>query len=254
MVMAGRTDPWFLSARHSVLQRAVLTSVALSVLGAVAGVIGAWAAVLLALLARSTGSGPSFGTAFVLGVCVAGMILWYWQGAAISTIAWRALLLVFVADLPALAGFPLIGDVERLRAIEAGIQWVSRWPGEGDHLSQQYALWLMLCWLGLSAANLGRCRTWFVSALVSALCVPLAFPILHSAKRISEVIGDGSGLVDVLALLMFLGQTMALLFIPWGLPWWFRPRRDSVEGECDGLVAPSVALDPHASAGGTGPT
>jgi len=252
--MTQLREPWFLNARQSVLQRAVMTSAAMGMLGALAGAIGAVAAVLCALLARSTGAGPSFGTAFVLGVCVAGMILWYWQGAAIITIAWRALLLVFVADLPALAGFPLFGDVERLRAIEAGIQWASRWLGEGDHLSQQYALWLMLCWLGLSAANLGWCRTWFVSALGSGLSVPLAFPILHYAKRISEVIGSGSGLVDVLWLLMFLGQTMALLLIPWGLPWWFPPRRDSVEDEREGLVALAVALDPHASADGTGPT
>ena len=241
MVVAGRTAPWFLSARHSVLQRAVLTSVAMGMLGALAGAIGAGAFISISLIAPTNLSQMQmvllFGSTFVPGLSVAAMIHWNWQGAAATEIALRTLLLIFAAELPVMAVLALFNAEEFQQAMDAGNALISGVLGDWDELPVEIFLLFVLCWLGLSAANLGRCRTWFASTIGSALSLPLAFPILHGVTRIGEGIGNSSELAGILCFLMFLGQMMALLFIPWGLPWWFPPQR--------AVPDPSGALSPQ---------
>lgn len=120
---------------------------------------------------------------------------------------------------------------------------------------------LCVVWLSWCLIHFEATRRWLIMSAWSLWSVPLillfAASLEFRVRIVAGLIAPSAGVelaLLIIGLACLPAEFFSLLIVPWGLPLWFPPQRDSVEDEREGLVALAVALDPHASAGGTGPT
>lgn len=222
MFSPTRRDPWFLKGRTSVLQRAVLTSVVLGGLGLLAGL--AEAIILLNLPPVPFPANVFFlglTDSFSLALIVAVSYL-RWSERLAELIATRVFHLMFwTAVLSSVTAVLLMRTAEVVSY--ADLPWIL---SPFAHVLQFTVIWLAWC-----VAMIRPSWNWLFLSILSA-CSLLALPL--TVYGIEVVMNHGNPqlppqfqpLFLVACEATFASQFLALLLVPWGIPFWFPPPRE----------------------------
>lgn len=237
-------EPFFLRGRTLVIQRAVIVSVVLGSIAFVAGVV--WAALAMALCNRLFAptsdqhhfqlfAAAAIGCVMAVGVPyslwlrhslvdAAGRVVWI--GAVALVPVWGRLMVVNAMPWHYFGGFqldpPVLEDVLFLRT--------------PPFLGIELPMLFFILWAGWSTAFMRGSRIWFVSSGMSLLSVPaiIAADVMILAlpqwNGLQTPITDFVFGAESLRILAFGGQSFAIFFIPWGLPFWWPPKPESTAG------------------------
>lgn len=226
-------EPWFLRGRKSVLLRAVLMSFVLSALSMLAGLT--FRLVLFASFDAELFRGLTFEAGRIIwGTLFGGIVMsaigipcsvWYGHSYLRTTAAW--LLVVVTCS-------------QSFQFVASLTGWMERAGFETQYISMDYVALFLLLWFAWSIAYLRRSRSFAGCALLSAVVLPVIVLVMPATgKAFSttpwDVLSSWSG--GVLPRLEFgessavkaTGTLLAILFVPWGIPFWFPPAAQPAE-------------------------